>query len=174
MLKTIAKLFSKKSAEPAAPIISPAEQAAFAKGQEMSRAQIAEIEHYIGWRFEQIRTGYLGVIQKQFDSARQQDEHSPLLVARVEYSLYMDHVKQAQAQLKTEVHQHFDEWADLNREMGVEDLIEKWLDETLSDKFTDLTFAGLKVMTDNADVLKTADDNWRRKFPDLAAAQPLD
>ncbi|MGX9991618.1 hypothetical protein ACS4RR_021045 [Rhizobium sp. Z1P35] len=174
MLKTIAKLFSKKPPKPAIPSMSPEDQAAFDKGREISQAQIAEIEHYIGWRFEQIRTGYLGVIQKQLDSARQQDEHSPLLVARVEYSLYMDHVKQAQAQLKTEVYQHFYEWADLNREMGVEDLIEKWLDQTLSDKFTDLTFAGLKVMTDNADILKTADDNWRWKFPDLAAAQPLD
>ncbi|EJC76914.1 hypothetical protein Rleg10DRAFT_5604 [Rhizobium leguminosarum bv. trifolii WSM2012] len=174
MLKTIAKLFSKKPAEPAAPLMSPEEQAAFVKGQEISRTQIAQIEQYIAWRFEQIRSGYLNLIQRQFDSARQQEEYSPLLVARVEYSLYLNHVKEAQAQLKTEIGQHFYEWADLNKQMGVEDLIEKWLDETLTDKFTALSLNGLKVMTENADILKTADDNWRCKFPALATEQPLD
>lgn len=174
MLKRIGKLFAKKPLEPTAPSMSPEEQAAFDKGREISRAQTAEIEHFIGWRYEQIRTGYLGVIQKQFDRARQQEEYSPLLVARVEYSLYLDHVKEAQSKLKTEVYQHFHDWADLNRELAVEDIIEKWLDTVLSDRFSELSLAGLKVMTDNADILKTADDNWRRKFPDLAAAQPLD
>ncbi|TAY50932.1 hypothetical protein [Rhizobium leguminosarum] len=174
MLKAISKLFSKKPQEPAAPSMSPADQAAFDKGREISQAQTAEIEHFIGWRFEQIRTGYLNVIQKQFDSGRQQEEYSPLLVARVEYSLYLKHVQEAQDALKAEVYQTFHEWSDLNRELAVEDIIEKWLDTILSDRFLDLRIAGLKVMTDNADILKTADDNWRRKFPDLAAAQPLD
>ncbi|PDS33726.1 hypothetical protein CO665_34655 [Rhizobium anhuiense] len=174
MLKAISKLFSKKPQEPAAPSMSPANQVAFDKGREISQAQTAEIEHFIGWRFEQIRSGYLDVVQKQFDSGRQQEEYSPLLVARVEYSLYLNHVQEAQDALKAEVYQTFQGWADLNRELAVEDIIEKWLDTILSDRFLDLRIAGLKVMTDNADILKTADDNWRRKFPDLAAAQPLD
>ncbi|MBB4236381.1 hypothetical protein [Rhizobium esperanzae] len=174
MFKAISKLFSRTPSTPSAPSTSPEEQAAFEKGREISRAQTAEIEHFIGWRYEQIRTGYLSVIQTQFDSARQQEEYSPLLVARVEYSLYLDHVKEAQDNLKAEVYQHFHEWADLNRELAVEDIIEKWLDTVLSNKFADLSIAGLKVMTDNADILKTADDNWRRKFPELATAQPLD
>ncbi|SCB59910.1 hypothetical protein GA0061105_108269 [Rhizobium aethiopicum] len=85
--------------------------------------------------------------------------------------MYLDHVKEAQTKLKTEVYQHLHELTDLNRELTVENIMEKWLDTVLSDKFTDLSLAGLKVMTDNADILKTADDNWRRKFPELAAAQ---
>ncbi|OWO93223.1 hypothetical protein B5E41_18180 [Rhizobium esperanzae] len=154
--------------------MSPEEQAAFEKGREISRAQTAEIEHFIGWRYEQIRTGYLAVIQKQFDSARQQEEYSPMLVARADYSEFLGQVKKAQDQLKAEIYQHFYEWTDLNKELGVEDLIEKWLDQTLTDKFTALSLNGLKVLTDNADILKTTDDNWRRKFPELAAVQPLD
>ncbi|MBX5164790.1 hypothetical protein [Rhizobium sp. NZLR4b] len=174
MIKAISKLFSKKQQKQFAPSMCPEEQAAFQKGREISQAQIVGIDHFIGWRFDQIRSGYLGVIQEQLDGARQQEEHSPILVARVEYSLYLKHVAEAKAQLKKEVHQHFHEWTELNREMGVEDLIDKWLDQTLTDKFADLSLAGLKVLTDNADILKTADNNWRRKFPDLATAQPLD
>ncbi|TBE02293.1 hypothetical protein [Rhizobium ruizarguesonis] len=174
MLKTISKLFSKKASQPSAPPRSPEDQAAFDKGREISRAQTAEIEHFIGWRYEQIRTGYLDVIQKQIDSGRQQEEYSPLLVARVEYSLYLKHVQEAQDALKAEVYQNFTDWSEFSRELAVEDITDKWLDTVLSERFLDLRIDGLKVMTDNADILKTADDNWRRKFPDLAAAQPLD
>ncbi|TAW65444.1 hypothetical protein ELI15_14210 [Rhizobium ruizarguesonis] len=174
MLKSIAKLFSKKPSEPPAPSMSPEEQAAFDKGREISNAQITQIEQYISFRYDQMRSGYLGVIQKQLDAGRQQEEYSPILFARVEYSLYMQHVKEAEAKLKAEVKTQFAEWDDLNQQMGVEELMDTWLSKTLSDRFTDLTFAGLKVLQDNADILKTADDNWRKKFPTWAAEQPLD
>lgn len=173
MFRAIGRLFSKKSQELEAPLISPEEQAAFEKGREIARTQIAKIEQFLKWRFEQIRNGYLDVIQRQLDSARQQEEYSPILVARMEYSLYLDHVKEAKGKLKTEVHSHFQEWAELNQTMAIEDLMEKWLDETLTDKFSELSLAGLKILTDNAEILKTADDNWRRNFPELAAALPL-
>ncbi|MEY9198459.1 hypothetical protein ABIA16_003575 [Sinorhizobium fredii] len=173
MFKTIGKLFGKKS-EPAAPAMTPDEQKAFELGREISRNQLAKVDQYIAVRFEQIRFGYLNVIQKQFDSCRQQDEHSPLLVARIEYSLYLEHVTEAHEQLLAEVKHHFHEWTELNKEMQVEDAVDKYLDQSLTDKFTALRLEGLKVMTDNADILKTADDNWRRRFPELAAAQPLD
>lgn len=173
MFKTIGKLFGNKP-DPAPHSTSPKEQAAFEKGREVSRSQIAAIEAYVNERYEQVRSGYLAVIQKQLDSCRSQEEHSPMLLARIEYSLYLEHVQEARAKLKDEVRSVFSEWDKLNKEMGVEELIEQWLDQAMTEKFADLSIAGLTILTDNADILKTADDNWRRKFPDLAAAQPLD
>lgn len=154
--------------------MSPEEQKAFDRGREISREYIAEIDRFISSHYEKIRVGYLGFIQKQLDSCRQQDEHSPILVARAEYALYLNDVKGAQAKLRDEVKHHFSDWTELNRQMNIEDLIEEYLDRILTDRFTDLSLAGLNVMMDNADILKTADDNWRRQFPDRAAAQPLE
>lgn len=172
MFKAIGKLLgNRKTADP---VRTPEEQKAFELGREMSRKQLVKVDQYIDWRYEQIRPGYLAVIQKQFDACRQQEEHSPLLVARVEYSLFLEHVGEAHKQLLAEVKNHFREWTDLNKEMQVEDVIDKYLDQNLTDKFTALRLEGLKVMTDNADILKWADDNWRKQFPDRAAAQPLE
>ncbi|MGO8034943.1 hypothetical protein [Rhizobium leguminosarum] len=62
----------------------------------------------------------------------------------------------------------------MNRQLGVEDLIEEWLDQTLADKNSILSIDGLRIMTDNADILKQADDYWRAGNPVLAAQQPLE
>ncbi len=173
MFKAIRRLFGRES-KPATSTIYPEEQVAYAKGREVSRAQIAAVETYIDERYGQMRSAYLDVLQKQLDSCGTQDDHSPIMLARIEYSLYLDHVKEAQAKLNDEVKAVFSEWVALNREMDVEELTDQWLDQTLTDKFADLSIDGLTVLNSNADIIKTADDKWRKKFPERAAAQLLE
>ncbi|CAN7259349.1 hypothetical protein LJR098_001067 [Rhizobium sp. LjRoot98] len=173
MFNAIRKLFGREPKPPAS-TISPEELAAYTQGREVSKAQIAAVETYVDERYGQMRSAYLDVLQKQLDSCRAQDEHSPIMLARIEYSLYLDHVKEAQAKLNDEVRAVFSEWTALNKEMDVEELTDQWLDQTLTDKFADLSIDGLTVLNGNADIIKTADDNWRKRFPDRAAAQLLE
>jgi hypothetical protein len=176
MFEKLRGIFS-KTPGPTAPVekpLSEKEQRAYELGRDTGARISEDYERYISWRYEQIRQGYLDVLQKQIDSGRQQDEYPPMTVARVEYSLFLDHVKEAQEQLKAETKAHFEEWENLNKELEVEDLTDKLVESLLSDRFTALRLEGLKVLTDNVDILKTADDNWRRKYPEKSKEYPVD
>ena len=51
-------------------------------------------------------------------------------------------------------------------------LLSKLIIQAVDDRLTTLKLEGLKVHTENVDILKRPDDNWRQRHPDRAREVP--
>ena len=159
----------------AEPRLPDNEQRAYEQGQEIGRKLTEGVFAYVKVRSDGLRERFLDLLQMQIDEARYQEKNSPILMARVEYNIFRGHVNEAMCGLTSETVSAFKaEWGDSLETLGVDDdLLTKMAQKAVDDHLFPLTLEGLKIMTDNADILKRADDSWRRKFPDLASEQAL-
>lgn len=170
MFKKFVSLF--RSQPPVDPEIAASVGKATEMGREIGRQFNDQVSAYIDLRCSQIEPAFLRVFQKTLDNARYQEEHSPLMLARIEYDLFIENVDESTEKLITETKAAHSEWNDLHATIGVTDDIDKLLRTLIGAKSEDFKLVGLKLLLENADIIKRADEDWRIKFPVLSAAEP--
>lgn len=170
MFKKIASIFSSKAVGPA-PAPDPSLAAAFEKGREIGAVYSDQASAYIDGRMAHIEQAFLTVLQKRLDTARYQEEHSPVLVARVEYDLFVENVENSALKLVEETKAALSEWDSFHAEIGVSDDIDRLAAALVQAKTDNLKELGLNVVLANAEILKVADAQWRVRFPERAAAE---
>jgi hypothetical protein len=154
------------------------EQRAYDRGREIARMIADGVEDYASRRQKDIRGDFLDLLQQRIDKARQQDDYAPITVARVEYQCFMKEVDKAQEKLIEETASGTrNHWGEkLLDDLGVDDeRLTKLAKKFIDDWALALKLEGLKLLQDNVDILKRADDRWRAKFPEKAALElPVD
>jgi len=129
---------------------------------------------YIDGRMAAIEERFLGVRQNQLDAARYQVDHSPVLVARVEFDLFVENVEKSASKIIEEVKVALTDWDAFHAEIGVTDDIERLTAALVHAKHDNLKEAGLQTVLANAEIVKAADAQWRGKFPERATAELIE
>ncbi len=155
------------------PTVSPEEQAAYEKGRNVASQYMGEMMSYVDLRAAQIERNYLEVFQGTLDRAREQVDHSPLLLARVEYDVFRENVDTAIDKLVDETKATLSEWDELHEMLGNSNEVDTAIYTYVSDRIGTLKITALERMMQYVDRLKEADDEWRRNHPELAAQEPL-
>lgn len=145
--------------------MTPKEQDAYKKGQEFSNSLFEVFDNYMRERFEPVKGRYLDILKDQVREALHATNAPPLTVARVEYRVFLKNVKDMEGDMLAEIKQYMHEWVDVAHQVGVGEDTERGFGVRVSNFTTDLSMAGLKVVTDYAVPLKDADVDWRRANP---------
>jgi hypothetical protein len=113
---------------------------------------------------------------RRIDTALTQEDHSPVLVARVMYSRLLQFEKIRRNEVSKGTHDLIgSEWKSRFRDYEVGDAdIQFVIDEYLDQYLGSLSAAGQEICRDRADALEKADKLWRAKYPEKAASESLD
>lgn len=149
------------------------EAGAYAAGQAVGKDASDAVEGYIRSRYNGIHQRYLDVFLHHLKECGLQTEHSPILVARIEYSLFRENAIKAKSMLVEEAVLATNDWLNLERAISVEGLRKTLAEKICDDLFLGLELEALKLLIDQADSLKEADNKWRIDFPELAAREEL-
>lgn len=133
-----------------------------------------DLDSFMAIRFGHIKEAYLDILRQNMTDDIERVDHSPLLLARADYSVFLENVTETVPQMKAEIMDHMREWQDGFEKMGMVPEIERVVDVRLGDFQLDMTTSGLTVVTDRAEELKAADDAWRVAYPDQAALERLE
>ena len=145
--------------------MTPKEQSAYNKGREFSNNLFEVFDNYMRDRFEPVKVKYLDILKGQVREALHATDVPPLTVARVEYRVFLNNVKEMEESMLSEIKQYMHEWLDVAHQGGVGDDTERAFGVRVSNFTADLSMAGLKIFTDYAVPLKDADTDWRRANP---------
>jgi hypothetical protein len=134
-----------------------------------------EVEAYASGRQKEVGGNFLDVLQQQIDSACQQADHAPTTVAHVKYQIFRKETEKAQEKLIEEtvsITRLY--WGEkLLDDLGIDgERLTKLAKKFIGDWALTLTLDGLKIIQDNMDILKRADDRWRAKSPEMSALDP--
>lgn len=154
-------------------IVSPEVQRAYDMGRDIGDQFTAEAVAYVDARSLVIEKNFLEVLQKQIDTARYQEEHSPMLVARVEYEIFVENVSDSIEKLFDETKLVLREWDEVHAAISMTAETDHLIKQLVEAKLGPLKLLGLKTLLQNVDILKRADENWRLKFPELSRLEPL-
>lgn len=173
-MKWLRTLFGKEgSAVPAAENQAKLDDA-FKRGQEAAQSMVADLDSFMAGRFGHIKRAYLDILAKGTREALSQTDHSPILVARAELSVFNEKVTETRGKMRSEVTEHMREWERLFSELGEDAGVAKVVNARLDDLELDLKTSGLDLLLKHADALKIADDSWRQANPELAELEPLE
>lgn len=152
--------------------MTPKEQSAYDKGREFSNELFGVFDDYMQQRFEPVKGRYLDILRGNVRDALQATDSPPLTVARVEYRVFLNNVKELEEKMLEELKQYMHKWLDVAHQIGVGEDTERAFGIRVSNYISDLSMAGLKLLTDYAVSLKDADTEWRLANPARAKDFP--
>ena len=65
-------------------------------GRDLGSEMVGVFERFMKDRFGPVRDNYLSVLRGRFQAAMQRTDASPLLVARIEYKVFLENVDELQ------------------------------------------------------------------------------
>jgi uncharacterized membrane protein YhaH (DUF805 family) len=142
--------------------MTASEQSAYEKGQEFSNSTFEGFDTFMRERFEPVRARYLEIFKGNVREALHATDAPPLTVARVEYRVFLNNVKELEEKMLTEIKQYMHEWLDVAHQIGVGEDTERAFGVRVNDFTAGLSMDALKALTDYAVPLKDADIDWRR------------
>lgn len=147
--------------------------AALEYGHKVASSVDAEMEQLIAIRFGHIKTDYLNILNGNQEDAKKRMDHSPIIVARVDFDLFNENVANTREKMRVEILQQMAEWQKLFNQMGANDDIERLADSKLHAFVSYMQLAGIDKFMEHADELRMADDTWRAANPEQARQEPL-
>jgi hypothetical protein len=96
----------------------------------------------------------------------------PIVLAKVEYKLFLDNVKEKRLDIEHEINTAMSEWLSVASEMGVREDFDRLATARLNSFYERITMNAFQALIDKADKLKPADIKWREENPELAKQYP--
>lgn len=147
---------------------------AFKLGQQVAQSMVADLDQFMASRFGHIKGAYLEILAKGLREALSQTDHSPILVARADLSVFTENATETRGKMLSEIMEHMCNWQQVSDQLEDADQVVRLVNDRLDDFELDLKTSGLDLLVKHADALKIADDSWRRANPELAKQEPLD
>ena len=134
---------------------------AYKFGQRAANSMTSDLDAFMDRRFAGVFENYLAG-----------GDAPPLTLARIEFNVFRENVSEMKSKMTDESLVASLEWVKAFDQVdGGEGA--KLLVTSRGDRFcTDLTLAGLKLLTDYTEGLKDADIHWRKANPELSAKFP--
>ena len=85
------------------PALTESEKDAYEFGQKAAGSMIETLDHYMATRFEPVHENYLNVLKEKLRNAITSEDASPITLGRVEYSVFLDYVKELQPKMIEEL-----------------------------------------------------------------------
>lgn len=142
-------------------------------GRNAATSMVRDLDSFMAIRFGHIKEAYLDILRANMTEDLARVDHSPLLLARADYSVFLDNVRDTVPRMKEEIMSHMAEWQSTFAQMGMDAEVERVADARLGDFQLNMTTSGLIVVTDRAEELKAADDAWRVNYPEQARLEQL-
>ena len=147
-------------------------------GRNAATSMVRDLDSFMAIRFGHIKEAYLDILRANMTEDLARVDHSPLLLARADYSVFLDNVRDTVPRMKEEIMSHMAEWQSTFAQMGLDAEVERVADGPgdKSDAIAfqlNMTTSGLIVVTDRAEELKAADDAWRVNYPEQARLEQL-
>jgi hypothetical protein len=152
----------------------PKLDAAFKKGQEIASQTAEELDRFIDQGLGPYREYHLKRIDELVLDGIGSSDVPPIINARHVYAQFLDTVTEYRGEVRTRTEAHLKDALEIADMMQMRDKFEELITKRLGDFDTELRMAGLKVLTDRADMLKEFDDQWRAENPEKAAQFPPD
>jgi hypothetical protein len=152
----------------------PKLDAAFKKGQEIASQTAEELDRFIEQGLGPYREYHLKRIDELVLDGIGSSDVPPIINARHVYAQFLDTVTEYRGEVRTRTEAYLKDALEIADMMQMRDKFEELITKRLGDFDTELRMAGLKVLTDRADMLKEFDDQWRAENPEKAAQFPLD
>ena len=166
--------FSRNVSEPNPQKQDPELERAYDLGQKWAGDMSDAMDLFVSKRFDGLKERYLSVLQDGLNSAKSSTDFSPILCGRVEFQLFRENLDELQIKMVAEIDDHMKEWKEIAAKIEMESAVNELIEHNVKIIADDLLIFATKVLLDNADELKSADDAWRHSNPELAAQQPLD
>lgn len=147
---------------------------AYEEGRQFGEQVLAQIDAFIETRFRPTSNGLLDVLQRQFETCINPTDDPPIIVARIEYKIFAEHVQKLGAQMPGEIALSLNRWIDVTVETGVREDVQTLIETRVAIFQNELLMKGHELFTGIADRLKEADDRWRVVNPELSAKIPPD
>jgi hypothetical protein len=145
---------------------------AYQMGQQAGDAFAADLERLMEVRFKPVLEACLGVVQGQLNKCLTPIDGPPLVVARIEYKIFLDHVEEMRGKMLNEIPATLSKWLDVADQIQLRDTFMQLIKANVDKFCRELTETGLQCFIDMAHALKLADDQWRAANPELSAKFP--
>jgi uncharacterized membrane protein YhaH (DUF805 family) len=152
--------------------VDPKQTDAYQMGQKFSGEMWSAFTGYFDSRFLPVRENYLNVLRQLVRQSFNSQDGPPLTIARVEYRVFLNRIKELEDQIFGESCDAMHEWLDVADGMGVRAETESGFRTHIKEFCNDLTIAGMSVLTDYAIPLRDADRDWRAANPKRAKEFP--
>jgi uncharacterized membrane protein YhaH (DUF805 family) len=152
--------------------VDPKQTDAYQMGQKFSGEMWSAYTGYFESRFPAVGENYLNVLRQLVRQSFNSADGPPLTIARVEYRVFLNQVKELEDQIFQETCGAMHEWLDVAERMGVRGDTENGFRTHIKAFCDDLTIAGMTVLTDYAIPLRDADRDWRAANPERAKQFP--
>jgi hypothetical protein len=147
---------------------------AYEMGRQSGESFAADLEKLLEVRFKPVSEGYLGVVQGQYNKCLTPTDAPPIIVARIEYKVFLENVEQLRGKMMGEITATLCGWLDLADQMQMRDKFTELIQANVDKFCRELSETGLQRLLDMAHALKLADDQWRAENPELSAKFPPD
>ena len=152
--------------------IPPEQTEAYQLGRRAAESMAGDLDAYMRRRFDPVFEDYLNVLRGTVQRCFRSDEAPPLTLAGIEYQIFLENVEEMKPKMKVEISDALAEWSRTFDEIGMQSEVEVLIESRIDQFCTDLSLAGLKLLTDYAEGLKDADIQWRKANPVAAADFP--
>jgi hypothetical protein len=140
-------------------------------GRQAGDAFAADLQSMMDVRFKPVMEACLGVIQGQLNKCLTPTDGPPLVVARIEYKIFLDHVEEMRGKMLNEIPATLSQWLDVADQMQLRDTFMQLIHFNVDKFCRELTETGLQRFLDMAQALKLADDQWRVANPERPSAR---
>jgi hypothetical protein len=147
---------------------------AYEMGRQSVEAFANDLEKLIDIRFKPVSEGYLGLVQGQYNKCLTPTDGPPIIVARIEYKVFLENVGQLRGKMLDEINAALSGWLDVADQMQMRDKFTELIQANVDKFCRDLSETGLQRLLDMTHALKLADDEWRGAHPELSAKFPPD
>lgn len=147
---------------------------AYQLGREVAESFANDLEKLMEIRFRPWAEGYLNVVQKQYNAALNPTNAPPIIVAKVEYQIFLEKVNALRDKMGEEIRATLSDHMRIADQVDMRDQFNQLIDVTISNYYRKLIEDGLQRLLDMGHALKAADDEWRPAHPELSAKFPSD
>jgi hypothetical protein len=152
--------------------VDPKQTDAYQMGQKFSGEVWSAYTGYFESRFAPVRENYLNLLRQLVRQSFHSPDGPPLTIARVEYRVFLNRIKELEDQIFGETCYAMHEWLHVADRMGVRAETENGFRTHIKAFCDDLTIAGMNVLTDYGIPLRDADRDWRAANPERARQFP--
>lgn len=141
-------------------------------GRKVAEGFGADLDAFTGPRFEELQTSYIKVFTDRLDLAAVDDKAPALILARIEYNIFQDNVKNLKPQVIEEIQTACRDWMDVWVQMGNEAEMNQLIGRKVDTFLSHLKLVGLEELLGRVDHLKPIDAAWRAANPEKSAEFP--
>lgn len=149
------------------------ERDAYELGQDVAESMTDDLDDFIETRFGHLESAYLKVLENGLSDAKMSTDHSPIIVARVDFDLFRENVEVAKNKMLDEIGAEMVEWRSVMATLESDSYFEKLVKFRVEGIVEKLEFAGLDLFEKHQEEIVAADNVWRQKFPEQALKEPL-